>query len=124
MQIKIFYFVFCIFAVLIISCQKKVGKQVETKPVTLNSCDTITYERHIKPIIVAKCNSCHAPGSLSSGYDISTYSLLKLKVTNGSLKKRVIDDVPPNSMPQGSNKLPSAQLSLIQCWITNGTKEK
>ncbi|MCC6371934.1 MAG: hypothetical protein IT236_13100 [Bacteroidia bacterium] len=123
-KIKI-VFVVCFLVVVVIACKKDVGKQPVAAPVAaINTCDTITYEKHIRPIIVTNCNACHAPGTLSSGFDLSTYALLKDKASGGKLKKRVIDDLPPASMPQGGAKLPKAQLDLIQCWINNGAKEK
>lgn len=128
MKKKLAAIVGALYLIGMVSCEKKVGKLPQTvAPVPQNACDTITYEKHIKPIFTANCAFCHTPGpgTFSSGIDLSTYATLKSKITSGALRQRVIVDLPPNSMPKGSNsRLPQEQLNLIQCWIDNGGKEK
>lgn len=111
---------------LVWACDKKVGKEkITAAPVVqINACDTITYVKHIKPIIDSKCISCHAQST--TGPDFRTYSAVKSRAVSGALKLRAID--PPEGsgslMPQGGPKLAAAQLQLIQCWINNGQIEQ
>lgn len=124
MRIKSNITTFVLGAFLLVACDKKIGKEKITPVVQVNSCDTITYKKHIKPIVDDKCISCHA--QKGPGPDFSTYGALKSRAASGVLKARVID--PPDGssslMPQGGSKLPASQLSLIQCWINNGQKEQ
>ncbi len=112
-------FSFVLLIVLLIGCDKKVGK-IPTTPVA--ACDTITYEKHIKPIIDAKCNSCHG-NPLSGGAPIPlvTYFDVKAAGDDGSLKKTVIDGMPV--MPYGGSPLPKEEQDKISCWLNNGKKQ-
>lgn len=105
----------------IVSCDKKVGKNpsvVASPPPPPGACDTITYNKHIKPIMVASCEGCHGG---SGGVNLNTYTQVKAQGELGRLKARVIDGN-PSYMPTGGS-LPQAQKDLIQCWLNNGYKE-
>jgi hypothetical protein len=109
--------------VLFISCEKKVGKLAATSTTTGAPpaglvCDSVKYNAHIKPIIMANCaiSGCHVSG-FSSG-DFTTYAGLNVKIANGKFKARVID-ANPGPMP-ASGKLAQSKLDSIQCWLNRG----
>lgn len=112
--------------VILLACKKDVGKApvvTQAPPVSVNSCDTITYNKHIKAFATKYCISCHVVGG-SGGSDLSLYDNLKSRATSGILKERVLKSS-PSIMPPAGNPAPSpAELNLIQCWIDNGAKEK
>lgn len=102
------------------NCDKKVGmREGTTPPPAASFCDTITYAKHIKPIIDANCATpgCHVQGGTGNG-DLTTYSGVSAKVQSGSFKNRVFDS-PSNPMPQ-SGMLPQNQLNIIKCWLDKG----
>ncbi|MCE3260244.1 MAG: hypothetical protein K0S12_1885 [Bacteroidetes bacterium] len=109
-----------------IACDKKVGKPIGP-PAALTAnpggfCDTITYNKHIGPIIQTNCattTGCHASGAPQ--VNLLNYSSVKGIGESGKLKTRVIDG--PNFMPP-TGQLPADQKNLIQCWINNGFKEQ
>lgn len=111
--------------ILLSNCDKQVGKVEKAAPPKPGACDTITYAKHIQPILVSSCglggSGCH--NSVGAGGDLNTYAQVKAIGENGKLKNRVIDGV-PSVMPLGGPKLPQAQLDLIQCWITNNYKQQ
>ncbi|MBA3682008.1 MAG: hypothetical protein H0W73_12735 [Bacteroidetes bacterium] len=110
--------------VLFLSCEKKVGKLASTSTTTTGAppaglvCDSVKYNAHIKPIIMANCAvpGCHVSG-FSSG-DFTTYAGLNAKITNGKFKARVID-ANPGPMP-ASGQLSQSKLDSIQCWLNSG----
>ena len=110
-----------------ISCDKKIGKlkvdETPGPPPPPGACDTITYLKHIKPIIDSNCVSCHKTGVENGSTNLQTYESVKLKAEAGRIKQRAILDNPPNSMPYNLPKLPKKQLDLIQCWLDNGMKK-
>lgn len=111
--------VICISVMAILSrCAKDTGKPPQA---TVSSCDTITYTKHIQPIMVKSCISCHGE-PLSGGAPIylNTYSSVKTSGSNGTLKNEVIVK---GSMPLGGPALPQAEQDLINCWLSNGMKE-
>lgn len=83
-------------------------------------CDvTMSYATDIKPIIDAKCVTCHTTGA-SQG-DFQTHAVVKTKVDNGSFKNRVftLKDMPPG----GSPALTEEELSKIKCWMEQGSMD-
>jgi len=111
---------------LLLSCDKKVGKlpTSTTPPPVVGACDTITYVKHIKPIIDASCISCHG-NPLSGGATVflTNYAEVKASADNGTLKADVVDGTGV-SMPYGTAPLPQAQKDLVSCWINNGKKQQ
>lgn len=101
------------------SCVKDSAKMIPAVTVSVNFCDTITFSKHIKPIINNNCatSGCHVMGGSGDG-DFTGYSGLKAKVDNGKFKLRVFDS-PNNPMP-AAGMLPPDQLSLIKCWLDKG----
>lgn len=105
----------------IFSCTNKKGKMVPSSnnPTTssgTNSCDTITYAKHIAPIMSSSCNSCHSAGNPLG--DLTNYSGVKLKVDDGSFKQKVLVD---KTMPKSPvAPLSQKQLDMIQCWLNKG----
>ncbi|MBL7918794.1 MAG: hypothetical protein JNJ40_00680 [Bacteroidia bacterium] len=113
-----------IIVALFMNCEKKVGKAASSPTTTTGAapaglvCDSIKYNAHIKPIIMANCAipGCHVSG-FSSG-DFTTYAGLNTKITNGKFKARVID-ANPGPMP-ASGQLSSSKLDSIKCWLDKG----
>jgi hypothetical protein len=106
-------------AVLLVSCENKIGKlEPKAPPVPPNACDSVKYNAYIKPIINANCATpgCHVPGGGGNG-DFTTYAGVSAKVSNGSFKNRVIG---PGSPMPASGRLPQAKLDSIQCWLDKG----
>ncbi|CAD5267612.1 MULTISPECIES: hypothetical protein [unclassified Imperialibacter] len=91
------------------------------------NCDgstAITYSASIQPILSARCLSCHsasASSNLGGGVRLDSYQNVKVRADNGSLAGVVNHDSGYPQMPQGSSKLSSCQISLIEQWIAEGT---
>ncbi len=133
---------FCLaILVIFVSCDKKVGKPdtgttTTTTGATTTSgsttgggptgCDTVTFAKHIKPIIDSKCGSatgCHTGTAPSAGLLLSSYDDVKAQGQGGRIKARVIDANPSAMPPDGSPTLTSLQKSMITCWLNNGYKQ-
>lgn len=113
--INIFTFITC--TIFISSCTKDVGLNPDLIIKEIGACDTVTFTKHIKPIIDNNCTSCHSPLGGQSP-DLTTYDLLKSQVDAGRIKARVIDQN-PSVMPQGG-ALPANEINLIKCWLDAG----
>ncbi len=141
----IFFGAFCFTALIIVmSCDKKVGKPNAVNTTTSGSntttsgstttgggptgCDTVTFAKHIKPIIDSKCGSatgCHTGASPSGGLLLSSYNDVKAQGEGGRIKARVLDANPSIMPPAGppDYSLSTLQKSLITCWLGNGYKQ-
>src|SRR4051812_4362064 len=98
----IFVSVFCILvAVISNSCTKTVGKP----PVAVSGCDTITFAKHIKPLIDTYCISCHGTTPSPGAPPFTTYAEVKIYVDNGQFHSTIFDGI-PELMPQGGPPLP------------------
>jgi len=105
----------------IASCTKDEGKLPVTAAAP-SACDTITYTKHIKPIIENTCISCHGTPPNPGAPLLTTYT--EVKNNSSKIRKTVLDANPaPELMPQGGPPLPQAQKDLISCWLDNGMKE-
>ena len=104
---------FLLLTSLFLSCKKEENNNNQNQGV---DCSTITYSGTIAPLVTIKCNTagCHASGSVNGDY--TSYSGIKAKFDNGSLKQRVIVE---KSMPSGSS-LTETQLKQFECWINAG----
>ncbi len=113
------FFGFCFFSVVLftVGCDKKVAKQPVIVATPIAKCDTVQFNKNIKPIVDLNCAipGCHVSG-FSSG-DFTSYTGLNVKVAGGQFKNRVFSGSAP--MPP-SGKLPQNQLDIIQCWLDNG----
>jgi Planctomycete cytochrome C len=89
-----------------------------------NDCDTttITYSGAVLPIINNNCKGCHNPSFLSSGLDLTNYSVVRSIALNGKLMGSVdhLPGFPP--MPKGGAKLNDCKITQIRKWIAAGSQ--
>lgn len=94
--------------------------KLPTPSITPAACDTITYTKHIKPIIETWCISCHGTTPSPGAPMLVTYEQVK---NNAQKIKNTVFDSNPESMPQGGDPLEQDLKDLITCWLNNGNKE-
>lgn len=90
--------------------------------VCANMCDSslFTYSGAISPLIQNKCQGCHSGTNAQGGIDLSTYTLLNTKVTDGKLWGS-INHLPGYSpMPQNGTKLSDCEIKQFEKWIAAG----
>jgi hypothetical protein len=107
-------FLFCM------SCVKQVGKKPVPDTAVITLCDTVTFSKSVKPIIMGNCaiSGCHVSGGTGQG-NFTVFDELKEKVSSGKFKLRVFDSPNNNPMP-ASGMLPQAQLDILKCWLDKG----
>ena len=104
----------------VISADKKPGPKV-------------TYDEHVRPILRARCFSCHGTNKKEGGLNLSTYASLRVGGGSGEvvepgaaddsyLWNLVNHDAEP-FMPPKADKLPAKELALIKAWIEGGALE-
>jgi uncharacterized membrane protein len=119
---------FALFAAIHFSCDKKVGKSViptvPTNPETISACDTITYSKHIKPIIARSCASvpqCHTTGFESGGINLDL--MADVKAYASQIKQTVFSGNPKVMPPVDDTVTISVDAKkLLNCWLNNGMK--
>ena len=113
-----------LFAVLYYSCVKDSGRRPAPSPLTLCDSLNVKYSTVIDPIIQTKCvnNGCHSAGGGTSGYDISTYQLLKSFADKGRIRARVIDGLTNGWMPN-TGPLSVSDRQKIDCWLQAGAPD-
>lgn len=100
-------------------CTKDVGK---LPPAPVSSCDTITYTKHIKPLIDNYCINCHGVPPNPGAPLLTTYD--DVKNNSSKIQATVLNPNPtPELMPQGGPPLPEPEKALIRCWLSNGMKQ-
>ena len=109
--------------------KKKAAKKKTAKKTTKK----ITYDEHVKPILSAKCRSCHNQDKKSGGLNLTNYTNLMQGGSSGEVVEPGASDdsylymlVSHEStpfMPPKSDKLPAKTLKLIKDWIDGGALE-
>lgn len=114
-------FLLVAFSIAYYSCVKEIAPLPRTAPLVLCDSLNIKYSVHIQPIIQTACldPGCHSVGGGSSGYDLSSYALLKAKVDDSTFVRRVLQGDVYGWMPT-SGALPLADRQKINCWIKDG----
>jgi hypothetical protein len=86
------------------------------------TCDTtsVTYTSTIKSIVAANCQGCHSSSAPSGGIDLSTYTGLKSKVTDGRLWGAISHLSGFSPMPKNGNKLSACEIAKFKIWIDGG----
>lgn len=108
-------------ALFITSCTKDEGK-LPVAVTAVSACDTITYTKHIKPVIDNYCISCHGTPPNPGAPLLTNYT--EVKANAAKIKATTLDANPtPELMPQGGPPLSQADKNLISCWLNNGMKE-
>ena len=86
------------------------------------TCDStnVTYSGSIRSIVAGKCQGCHSSASPSGGYDLSQYTVMKARVTDGKLWG-AINHLPGYSpMPRNGSKLTDCEIAQFRKWIADG----
>ena len=93
---------------------------IATVPIPLIS--KVTYDKDIKPLLVASCTPCHVTGGTQpKKWDV--YATAKSNIS------KIIDRTgraqgSAGFMPNGGTKLSTENLALLQQWVTDGLLEK
>ncbi|MFT5470860.1 MAG: hypothetical protein ACI8UO_005991 [Verrucomicrobiales bacterium] len=87
-----------------------------------------TFEKDIRPILKTHCFQCHGEeGELKGGLDVRLRRFLERGGESGpaitpgdSAKSHIVQKLKAGEMPKGKNRLPDAEIALIEAWITDG----
>ncbi len=107
--------------VLLSSCYYDVEEDLYG-PLDCNPID-VSYSTDIGSIMENYCNSCHNLGTQSGGVRTDNYRELKIVADNGRLLGSIKHEDGFTAMPQGVDLLSSCNISKIEVWITEGTKD-
>ena len=79
----------------------------------------VSFSNEVKPIVDARCISCHAPGGsgIAKG-DYTKFADFKAYSVSGAITTQAIDN---SFMPQGGPALSQAEKDLIKKWIDEGS---
>ncbi len=93
----------------------------------------VEFERDVRPILEARCVSCHGPKKQRGGLRLdsgpalfqggdSGAILVPGKATESGLLRRVISADESERMPPTGERLSPAQVALVRAWIDQGAK--
>lgn len=84
---------------------------------------TVTYSKHIEPIMQAKCTPCHYPERGKADM-LDTYASVR-KHINGIIHRVQLDPTDYDYMPYNQKKpaVTEAELALFQQWKAEGFAE-
>ncbi len=94
--------------------------------------DQVSFARDVWPILRANCVSCHRPGKLKGGLDMTSFAALSKGGKSGAVLKKnmpkdselltlVSGDSP--TMPPEGEKLTAAEVGVLARWIAQGATD-
>lgn len=92
---------------------KKVQEPVKYVPVT--------YEAHVKPLIISKCAPCHLDDGEEVSYD--NYTSAKENI-NDIIRRIKLNPEQHGFMPQKAPKLPDSLIRVFEKWKTDSLLQK
>ena len=97
------------------------------------SLTKVTFEDHVRPILMQRCSSCHGGGSKEGDLDAVNYTSLMLGggsgevITPGSAADSYLYQLVTHSespeMPPNGTKIPESEIKIIADWIDRGALE-
>lgn len=105
-------------SVVTVACLKDQAAQIKTVVAQPSSCDTITYSKHIQPLMDTYCaySGCHSSNN-SPRVPLTTYSEVSLQAASIDNHVFTLQD-----MPLGGT-MSAAELQQLRCWLDNGKKQ-
>lgn len=105
-------------SVVTVGCLKDQAAQVKTVVTQPGACDTITYTKHIQPLMNNYCaySGCHSTNN-APRVPLTTYSEVSLQAASIDNHVFTIGD-----MPMGGT-MSAAELQQLRCWLDNGKKQ-
>ena len=95
--------------------------------------EKITYNDHVKPILLQRCSSCHSADRQDGDLDVTNYTNLMLGGGSGdaiepgssadSYLFRLVTHEDSPEMPPSGNKIPDSQIEVLRKWIDGGALE-
>ena len=95
--------------------------------------EKVTYNDHIKPILMNRCSTCHNPQKREGDVDVTNYTNLMLgggsgevispQDASGSYLYKLITHEESPEMPPSGTKIPAAEIQKIARWIDLGALE-
>lgn len=103
---------------------------VESRPGESRTGQTLTYERHIRPIFRAHCFDCHgATDEVEGGLDLRLVRFLRKGGESGPAidpetpaESYLLQRLRSGEMPPGEARVPDAEITIIEQWIASGAK--
>ncbi len=68
------------------------------------SSDTLSYEKHIRPLLEKNCIKCHNTNSPKAGVNIDNYKEQARVIQNGNFWLKVLDQIKTRAMPPKTEK--------------------
>jgi len=102
--------------------------------------ETVTWSRHVRPLLFEQCGSCHFAGSPQSTYRLDTRRLVAIPATpptgfptlvpfdagSSLLYRKLVDRIPPvgAQMPLDGTPMSAPQREIVRRWIDTGASSR
>lgn len=117
--------------IITILCSLPLAAAISVMPATAGS-KAVNFSTQIKPVLKAKCYSCHKPGKAKGELDLTTKTGIQKGGSEGKLYKagkgaesllvKRLKGIGGDIMPQDDKPLSEAQIKLVTRWINEGAK--
>ena len=99
-------------------------------PLSSGAVETLTFEKHVRPILKAHCFHCHGEeGETKGGLDVRLARFLLQGGKSGpaiapgdAARSHLVEMLQSGEMPKGKAKLKDTEIATIEQWISQGAK--
>jgi len=92
--------------------------------VSNSSAQSVSFEKDVSPIIVAKCGKCHVSDSRGQ-YGIASYNALMDSgsiTPNDPADSQFLEVIESGEMPKGGLQVSATEFATLKKWIAEGAK--
>ena len=91
------------------------------------SAEEVMFSKHVAPILLEKCISCHNTRTAKGDYDVSSYELAADAVEEGQpddspIYYLIVHRNQKRRMPKDKDPLSAEEIELVRRWIADGAK--
>lgn len=93
---------------------------LEAKEQELCTKDTMSYARHIAPLVSANCMPCHSADRQEGGVILDSYTTITNFTSTGLLLGVIRHEPGFSAMPKSAPRLNDCQIRAFEIWIGQG----
>jgi hypothetical protein len=111
---------FLVLSILFSSCYYDVEADLYPSETCVST--DMSFSKDVEPILVANCNGCHSNAAKLGNITLEGYANTKIYVDNGGLVGSIKHSNGFSPMPKGGAKLIDCNITKIEAWISQGSK--
>lgn len=98
-------------------------KELTAPAATCSDTMNVSYATKVRPLLQAKCFTCHGNGASNGDISLETYDQVKQVASTGRLLGTISHAAGFSPMPLGAAKLDECSIEAVKTWIEEGAQD-